>query len=517
MGFKQQLDNILEYLPPRQTMLFSATQTKSVKDLARLSLNNPTYLAVHAEDDHVTPKQLVQNYVVVSLPEKLDVLYSFIKSHLKSKMIVFFATCSQVRFVYDCVRGMQPGVPLSALHGKIKQERRTLIYMDFVRRKHACLFATDIAARGLDFPDVDWVVQVDAPEDKAMYIHRVGRTARYNAVGRALLMALPNEENTLIPMLQSNGVPIKKLTVNPKRTMSVGSQAAALLVAQPECRALAKKAFVGYLRSIQLIPSNKDLDVNSLPLDDFATSLGLAFTPLVPAVPRGEEGRAQVRQSKNVNRSLDKLKKQIKEAKLAKRVAKESGTATGEGGKADDDDDEEEELFQVKKDAAHHYIESDDGMDVAVSNIDSSKLKKKIDKKQKIRIRSDGEAKNTVGKKIVFNDDGDIVDEPVTQLIHAKRSIGAEDVETYARKVRAKLDESREEDKARERDRVREKHKIQRMSMKGEKASDNAVTLGGADSDGENDSGGDDASDDGDSDDVEAQEELVKKLLARKK
>ena len=75
---------------------------------------------------------------------------------------------------------MQPGIPLTALHGKIKQERRTLIYMDFIRKKHACLFATDIAARylfirtffyffsnyltllilcrGLDFPDVDWVV-----------------------------------------------------------------------------------------------------------------------------------------------------------------------------------------------------------------------------------------------------------------------------------------------------------------------------------------------------------------------
>ena len=57
------------------------------------------------------------------------------------------STCAQVRFVHECMRGMQPGVPLSALHGKIKQERRTIIYMDFLRKKHACLFATDIAAR----------------------------------------------------------------------------------------------------------------------------------------------------------------------------------------------------------------------------------------------------------------------------------------------------------------------------------------------------------------------------------
>ncbi len=111
MGFKQQLDSIVSYLPAsRQTMLFSATQTKSVKDLARLSLKNAEYVAVHSEDNEVTPKQLIQNYIVCKLPEKLDILFSFLKSHLKSKMIIFFSTCSQVRFVYECFRGMQPGI-----------------------------------------------------------------------------------------------------------------------------------------------------------------------------------------------------------------------------------------------------------------------------------------------------------------------------------------------------------------------------------------------------------------------
>jgi len=136
MGFRKQLDAIVEYLPAhRQTLLFSATQTKSVKDLARLSLKNPVYVAVHSEDNEVTPKQLVQNYIVCKLSDKLDVLYSFLKTHLKSKIIVFFSTCSQVRYVHECFCSLQPGMPLSALHGKIKQDRRTMIFLDYSKRK----------------------------------------------------------------------------------------------------------------------------------------------------------------------------------------------------------------------------------------------------------------------------------------------------------------------------------------------------------------------------------------------
>ena len=305
MGFKSQLDAILQYLPNRQTLLFSATQTKSVKDLARLSLHKPEYVAVHAEDKEVTPKQLVQNYVVVKLQDKLDVLFSFIKSHLKSKMIVFFATCSQVRFVFDLFRGMQPGIPLTALHGKIKQERRSIIFSDFVRRKSACMFATDIASRGLDFPDINWVIQVDAPEDTNMYIHRVGRTARYTAGGRALLLLMPSEENSVSNYLREANVPIKRLTVNPNHTVSVASVASAYLVEHPDTRILAKKAFTSYLRSLQLLPGLcKHEDITKLPLNEFSCSLGLPFTPELPFVGSSgnETERVEIKEKKNVNR-----------------------------------------------------------------------------------------------------------------------------------------------------------------------------------------------------------------------
>lgn len=70
----------------------------------------------------------------------------------------------QVRFAFELLCALQPGMPVMALHGKCKHARRTQIYLDFVRRPGAVLLATDIAARGLDFPSVDWVIQVSRPE-----------------------------------------------------------------------------------------------------------------------------------------------------------------------------------------------------------------------------------------------------------------------------------------------------------------------------------------------------------------
>lgn len=72
--------------------------------------------------------------------------------------------CDQVRFAFELLCALQPGTPVMALHGKCKHSRRTQIYLDFVRRPGAVLLATDIAARGLDFPSVDWVIQVTAFE-----------------------------------------------------------------------------------------------------------------------------------------------------------------------------------------------------------------------------------------------------------------------------------------------------------------------------------------------------------------
>lgn len=97
-----------------------------------------------------------------------------------------------------------------ALYGTLHQLRRMHIYETFCKKQSAVLFATDLAARGLDFPEVHWVVQADCPEDVATYIHRVGRTARYHRGGESLLMLLPREEK-MVEKLKEKKVPVEKI------------------------------------------------------------------------------------------------------------------------------------------------------------------------------------------------------------------------------------------------------------------------------------------------------------------
>ena len=152
MGFEEELNSILSYMPPssqRQTMLFSATQTKSVKQIARLSLKNPEYVAVHEEARFVTPERLDQHFAVVKLPDKLNVVWSFIKSHLKQKTIIFFSSCKQVRFAFEVYRRMRWCPIWPCTEGEAS--KRMFIFNDFKNKKAAVLMATDVAREVLTF------------------------------------------------------------------------------------------------------------------------------------------------------------------------------------------------------------------------------------------------------------------------------------------------------------------------------------------------------------------------------
>ncbi|THH26515.1 hypothetical protein EUX98_g7671 [Antrodiella citrinella] len=283
MGFHRTLTALLSHLPKsRQTLLFSATQTKSVVDLARLSLTDPVSIGVNeAEAEGSMPTTLEQHYVVCTLDKKLDILWSFIKSHLQNKTLVFMSSCKQVRFAFETFCKMHPGIPLLQLHGKQKQMTRLDTFKRFTTMKHAVLFATDIAARGLDFPAVDWVFQMDAPEDADTYIHRVGRTARYERAGKALLVLLPSEEEGMKQALVKKHIDVQKIKIKTSKTQSIENQLQNLAFQDPEIKYLGQRAFVSYLRSVHLHKDKAVFKLEELPVERFAESLGLPGAPKI--------------------------------------------------------------------------------------------------------------------------------------------------------------------------------------------------------------------------------------------
>ncbi|KAG7005068.1 ATP-dependent RNA helicase dbp4 [Physcia stellaris] len=282
MGFQDTVDAIVEHLPKtRQTLLFSATQTKKVSDLGRLSLKDPEYVSVHEAASSATPSTLQQHYIITTLQNKLDTLWSFIRSNLKSKILVFLSSGKQVRFVYETFRHLQPGVPLMHLHGRQKQNARLEITSKFSSSKHSCLFATDVVARGLDFPAVDWVIQLDCPEDADTYIHRVGRTARYEQNGRAVLFLEPTEEEGMLRRLEHKKVPIERINVRQKKQQSIKNQLQNMCFRDPELKHLGQQAFVSYVRSIHVQKDKEVFKLSALPLEEFSASLGLPGAPKI--------------------------------------------------------------------------------------------------------------------------------------------------------------------------------------------------------------------------------------------
>lgn len=301
MGFQRAVDALVEHLPvSRQTLMFSATQSRKVSDLARLSLRDPEYVSVHEAADSATPASLTQHYIVAPLPEKLNTLFGFIRSNTKSKMIVFLSSGKQVRFIYEGFKSLRPGIPLLHLHGRQKQGARLEITSRFRAAQYSCLLATDVVARGVDFPAVDWVVQADCPEDVDTYIHRVGRTARYESNGKAVLFLDPAEEEGMLKRLEHKKVPIRKVNVKESKRKSIRNELQQLCFQNPDVKYLAQKAFISYTRSVNYQKDKEIFQLEALDLDGFAASMGLPGAPQIK-FQKGED----IKKLKNAPRMMD--------------------------------------------------------------------------------------------------------------------------------------------------------------------------------------------------------------------
>ncbi|CAI9088415.1 OLC1v1022727C1 [Oldenlandia corymbosa var. corymbosa] len=453
VGFKRDLNAIISQLPKqRQTLLFSATQTKSVQDLARLSLKDPEYLGVHEESETATPSLLQQTAIVVPLEQKLDMLWSFVKAHLNSRMLVFFSTCKQVKFAFETFKKLRPGIPLKCLHGRMKQEKRMGIYSQFCNQ-HSVLFCTDVASRGLDFEKaVDWVVQVDCPEDVAAYIHRVGRTARYLSGGKSVLFLMPSEME-MIRKLEEKKIPIRITKTNAKRLQPVSGLLAALLVKYPNLQQLAQRAFTTYLKSVQKQRDKEIFDVKKLLIEDYSASLGLPMTPKFNFIKK-VKGKSSAELS-------------LVELSSAKKNASEDNFGSFDTSKEDESEAEGVDILRQKP-------TQDEGKKTELGAAGPPPTR--ILKKKKLKINMD----RPVGNKVVFDEEGDPL--PPLAGLAVKRT--TDSVQLDMNKVVQNLKEKRrqmeladKEDKAlyresRKERRIKEKMKRKRGREEEEEDSD---------------------------------------------
>eukprot|EP00798_Chlamydomonas_sp_ICE-L_P003456 gene3456-13516_t len=229
IGFEEEMRQIIRVLPKeRQTMLFSATQTTKVEDLARLSFKHkPLYVGVDDGRSVATREGLEQGYCEVAADKRFLLLFTFLKKNLKKKVMVFFSSCNSAKFHAELLNYVD--IPVKDIHGKQKQQKRTTTFFEFCQAETGVLLCTDVAARGLDIPAVDWIIQYDPPDDPREYIHRVGRTARGDAGrGRALLLLMP-EELGFLKYLKDAKVPLNEYEFPTTKVANVQSQLERLL------------------------------------------------------------------------------------------------------------------------------------------------------------------------------------------------------------------------------------------------------------------------------------------------
>jgi ATP-dependent RNA helicase DeaD len=195
MGFEEDMEQILAQLPPeRVTALFSATMPKPILDIVGRFMQQPEMIRL-SKPQALTVPEIDQLFYQVPFPRKMDTLCRLLDARQADRSIVF---CATKRMVDEVVERLQSrAYAADALHGDISQPQREKVLRAFREGRTEVLVATDVAARGLDVPEVSLVVNFDIPPDPEYYVHRIGRTGRGGRAGEAVTFVNPREMREL--------------------------------------------------------------------------------------------------------------------------------------------------------------------------------------------------------------------------------------------------------------------------------------------------------------------------------
>jgi len=216
LGFIKDIRYVLRQLPPldkRQCLMFSATLSQRVLELAYEHMNEPDLLKVEA--DQVTADNVVQSVYYPANDEKLPLLVGLLRSIKDGRVLVF----ANMRVTTDLIERTlnANGIQAEAMSGQVPQKKRQTLLKQFHDGKLPVLVATDVAARGLHIPDVTHVINYDLPQDAEDYVHRIGRTARLGAKGEAISFACENYAFHLPEIETYIGYPIATAQADPEQ------------------------------------------------------------------------------------------------------------------------------------------------------------------------------------------------------------------------------------------------------------------------------------------------------------
>eukprot|EP00795_Rhopilema_esculentum_P015125 gene15125-6311_t len=276
MGFKTSINTILSYLPKqRRTGLFSATQTRETEDLVRAGLRNPVKVVV--KDQDLTS--------ICEIQEKFSQLVAFLKQHKDEKHIVFFNTCACVEYFSRVLKLILKKADLMSLHGKMKGKRGKIFDL-FQQKSKGILVCTDVMARGVDIPEVHWVIQFDPPSSASAFVHRCGRTARIGNIGKALVFLNPAEESFIEFIKINQKAPLEEFE-KIDDAQNVSSKLRKFASKDRDLYEKGIRAFVSFVQAYKkhecsLIFQFKELDIGQL-----ANGFGLLHLPKMPEIKRG--------------------------------------------------------------------------------------------------------------------------------------------------------------------------------------------------------------------------------------
>ncbi len=195
-GFYKDIKDVIYHLPKKhQTLFFSATIDKDIKDLAYSLVTNPIKIQISPKDP--VSKNVTHAVAFVEMDDKRFFLERLVKELPENKILVFVRTKVRAERVHKAMQRV--GIETITMHGDKEQDERLLVMNDFKKGITKILIATDVSARGIDIPDVDFVVNYDLPDIPENYVHRVGRTGRGVKKGQAVTFCSTEE----LPMLKS--------------------------------------------------------------------------------------------------------------------------------------------------------------------------------------------------------------------------------------------------------------------------------------------------------------------------